>query len=130
MVTDGYTWQDPPDYWDNIVWPAYLEAHQHMLVNLNINEEAKKPEKGQAAIVDDDFGDYTSFGGPVDRLAVIPAETSTRQELFESLCKEVQSFFASMMQPSQRKQLPWYGQQEIFTRIWENLRAMVLYATR
>ena len=28
--------QDPPDYWDNIVWPAYLAAHRPLFVNGNI----------------------------------------------------------------------------------------------
>ncbi|KAI9600635.1 hypothetical protein H4Q26_000424 [Puccinia striiformis f. sp. tritici PST-130] len=29
-TADGMTWQDPPGYWDQIIWPAYLKAHGHM----------------------------------------------------------------------------------------------------
>jgi len=29
-TADGKTWQDPPEYWDQIIWPAYLLAHSHM----------------------------------------------------------------------------------------------------
>jgi nicotinamide/nicotinate riboside kinase len=28
--------QDPPNYWDNIVWPAYLSAHRPIFENGNI----------------------------------------------------------------------------------------------
>ncbi|KAJ3575354.1 hypothetical protein NP233_g1165 [Leucocoprinus birnbaumii] len=27
---EGDTWHDPPHYWEKIVWPAYIRAHQHM----------------------------------------------------------------------------------------------------
>ncbi|CCA74079.1 related to NRK1-Nicotinamide riboside kinase [Serendipita indica DSM 11827] len=26
--SEGSLWQDPPGYWDDIVWPAYLKAHK------------------------------------------------------------------------------------------------------
>lgn len=29
-TADGLTWRDPPEYWDQIIWPAYLLAHRHM----------------------------------------------------------------------------------------------------
>ncbi|KIJ67470.1 hypothetical protein HYDPIDRAFT_84316 [Hydnomerulius pinastri MD-312] len=29
-TAEGSLWQDPPGYWENIVYPAYLEAHQEM----------------------------------------------------------------------------------------------------
>ncbi|EKM54169.1 uncharacterized protein PHACADRAFT_185131 [Phanerochaete carnosa HHB-10118-sp] len=28
---EGALWQDPPLYWEQIVWPAYVHAHQDML---------------------------------------------------------------------------------------------------
>lgn len=33
---DGETWVDPPRYWDEIVWPAYLTAHQQMFVGHDV----------------------------------------------------------------------------------------------
>ncbi|KAL8293158.1 hypothetical protein RQP46_000852 [Phenoliferia psychrophenolica] len=27
-TAEGSLWQDPPGYWDDIVWPAYLSAHR------------------------------------------------------------------------------------------------------
>ena len=28
---EGTLWRDPPHYWEQIVWPAYVEAHEGML---------------------------------------------------------------------------------------------------
>ncbi|KAJ3568443.1 hypothetical protein NP233_g5714 [Leucocoprinus birnbaumii] len=30
---EGTLWRDPPHYWEQIVWPAYLEAHRDAFVN-------------------------------------------------------------------------------------------------
>lgn len=40
LDTDGETWVDPPEYWDQIVWPAYLVAHQQMFVDHNVETGA------------------------------------------------------------------------------------------
>ncbi|KAK4057044.1 ribosylnicotinamide kinase [Microbotryomycetes sp. JL221] len=32
-MSEGALWKDPPNYWDNIVWPAYLKAHRPLFVN-------------------------------------------------------------------------------------------------
>lgn len=28
---EGTLWRDPPHYWEQIVWPAYVAAHERML---------------------------------------------------------------------------------------------------
>ena len=28
---EGTLWRDPPEYWEQIVWPAYVAAHMHMV---------------------------------------------------------------------------------------------------
>ena len=28
---EGALWRDPPHYWEQIVWPAYVRAHADML---------------------------------------------------------------------------------------------------
>ncbi|KAM0753416.1 P-loop containing nucleoside triphosphate hydrolase protein [Meredithblackwellia eburnea MCA 4105] len=33
---EGALWRDPPNYWDNIVWPAFLKAHHHQFVSGNV----------------------------------------------------------------------------------------------
>ncbi|KAI0695952.1 P-loop containing nucleoside triphosphate hydrolase protein [Cerioporus squamosus] len=30
---EGSLWRDPPNYWEQIVWPAYVEAHEGILEN-------------------------------------------------------------------------------------------------
>jgi nicotinamide/nicotinate riboside kinase len=30
---EGTFWRDPPDYWENIVWPAYVDAHSRIFEN-------------------------------------------------------------------------------------------------
>ncbi|KAJ8453749.1 hypothetical protein ONZ45_g19584 [Pleurotus djamor] len=30
VTPEGDTWRDPPQYWENIVWPAYQDAHKHL----------------------------------------------------------------------------------------------------
>lgn len=44
MMSDpeGTFWQDPPHYWENIVYPAYLEAHKDVFENGDV--ENGKPE--------------------------------------------------------------------------------------
>ncbi|RPA97127.1 P-loop containing nucleoside triphosphate hydrolase protein [Choiromyces venosus 120613-1] len=37
-TVEGY-WQDPPGYWDQIVWPNYLKAHKHLFVNGDVEGE-------------------------------------------------------------------------------------------
>lgn len=34
-------WRDPPLYWENIAWPAYVAAHQNMFENGDV--ESGKP---------------------------------------------------------------------------------------
>jgi hypothetical protein len=35
-------WRDPPGYWEQIVWPAYIEGHQDLFANGDV-------EKGELA---------------------------------------------------------------------------------
>ena len=30
---EGSLWRDPPNYWENIVYPAYLNAHKDIFTN-------------------------------------------------------------------------------------------------
>jgi nicotinamide/nicotinate riboside kinase len=34
-LTDAGTWQDPPNYFENVVWPSYLKYNIHVLENLD-----------------------------------------------------------------------------------------------
>ncbi|KAL4266551.1 P-loop containing nucleoside triphosphate hydrolase [Pleurotus pulmonarius] len=32
-TAEGALWRDPPQYWENIVYPAYVEAHRHLFAD-------------------------------------------------------------------------------------------------
>jgi nicotinamide/nicotinate riboside kinase len=80
FVLAGYVWQDPPGYWDNVVWPAYYETHQHLFSNHDV-------EHGDPVATDDlpRFDKY-SFGPPVPRLIALKTQGQTITELIESAC--------------------------------------------
>ncbi|WFD45252.1 hypothetical protein MPSI1_003933 [Malassezia psittaci] len=64
VLDDGQVWEDPPFYFDAIVWPAYLEAHAKMFTNQNV--ESGQPIRTETREFD---------GGPVPHLNVIEAQT-------------------------------------------------------
>jgi nicotinamide/nicotinate riboside kinase len=41
---EGSLWRDPPNYWEQIVWPAYVRAHTDMLEGGDI-EHGRPTEK-------------------------------------------------------------------------------------
>ncbi|KIY43298.1 P-loop containing nucleoside triphosphate hydrolase protein [Fistulina hepatica ATCC 64428] len=36
----GTLWRDPPHYWEQIVWPAYVEAHKHLFAGGDVKRGA------------------------------------------------------------------------------------------
>ncbi len=38
---EGTFWRDPPNYWEQIVWPAYVHAHEGIVENGDV--ELGKP---------------------------------------------------------------------------------------
>lgn len=78
VLDDGDVWEDPPFYFDEIVWPAYLEAHQRMFERGDV--EAGKPIAAN---------ERTEDGGPVPRLCVIEAERHSTDEVVGEVCQAV-----------------------------------------
>lgn len=39
-TAEGSLWQDPPGYWDDIVWPAYVKAHKNMFAEGDVSSGA------------------------------------------------------------------------------------------
>jgi nicotinamide/nicotinate riboside kinase len=90
-LADGYIWSDPPNYWENVVWPAYLKAHKHLFVDGDIN--------GDAVQINSDSGSptprylaTTTARRPVAGLIVLPAEDETLERLVEISCIELKAF--------------------------------------
>ena len=41
---EGALWRDPPNYWEEIIWPAYVRAHTDMLQDGDL-EHGRPTEK-------------------------------------------------------------------------------------
>ena len=110
---EGSFWEDPPGYWDDIVWPAYLKAHRKMFQNNDV--EHGQPlvpplPSVQTAIMSEDTAlnpiadgvgsverntqilngkDEQICGEPVDGLNVFDAENMDMERLFINACERV-----------------------------------------
>ncbi|KAI5477222.1 hypothetical protein MNV49_006595 [Pseudohyphozyma bogoriensis] len=69
-TAEGSLWRDPPDYWDNIVWPAYLKAHRPIFIDGNV--ESGQPDHSK-----------------VDGLVVYEASELGMDAMLEKTCEEV-----------------------------------------
>ena len=47
---EGTLWRDPPHYWEDIVYPAYLEAHKDVFENGDV-ENGKPVSKVEDLLV-------------------------------------------------------------------------------
>ncbi|KAK0528264.1 ribosylnicotinamide kinase [Tilletia horrida] len=56
-------WQDPPGYYDNIVWPAYVLAHKGMFENEDVENGALRPAPLPEEYPNDSFNGSASTEG-------------------------------------------------------------------
>ncbi|KAG8880778.1 ribosylnicotinamide kinase [Tulasnella sp. 331] len=66
---EGSLWRDPPNYWENIVWPAYIRAHEHAFEGGDVQHG--KPN------------------GKIRDLVVLDGETTGMTELFDQACERI-----------------------------------------
>jgi len=81
VLEDGEVWEDPPFYFDEIVWPAYVEAHRRMF-------EQGDVEHG--ALVKTTTNDAPD-GGPVKDMVLLEAEGYTKEQACRSACEHILS---------------------------------------
>jgi len=110
---EGSFWEDPPGYWGDIVWPAYLKAHRKMFQNNDVEHgQPLVPPLPfvQMAITGEGTGlnqmvdgvgsverntqilngkDEQICGEPVDGLNVFDAENMDMERLFINACERV-----------------------------------------
>jgi hypothetical protein len=112
---EGSYWEDPPGYWDGIVWPAYLKAHVKMFQNDDVEHGEpllrQVPVTREAALIEgpgsnpavDGIESVESIQGdedniangedeqirgvPVDRLHLFDAENMGMEGLFVAACE-------------------------------------------
>lgn len=66
---EGGFWRDPPNYWEQIVWPAYVNAHKDILENGDV-------ELGKS-------------NGKVADLEIIEGLEKTMDETVEFVCEKL-----------------------------------------
>ena len=109
---EGAFWQDPPGYWNDIVWPAYLKAHSKMFRNNDVEHgEAltpllplRKKDMVEYAVLNTvangvdiaeveetivNGKDERTCGAPVDKLNVFDAESMGMEGLFITACERI-----------------------------------------
>ena len=72
MQTDpeGSLWRDPPLYWEQIVYPAYVRAHQGLFEGGDVEE-----------------GPFTTEAK--SRLLLLEGQKMSMQELLDSCCQAI-----------------------------------------
>ncbi|CUA66811.1 Nicotinamide riboside kinase [Rhizoctonia solani] len=48
---EGTLWRDPPNYWEQIVYPAYAKAHRHLFKNEDVEKGDLAPEYGSELLL-------------------------------------------------------------------------------
>ena len=66
---EGALWRDPPEYWEQIVWPAYVRAHKDVFENGDL-------EHGAPA-------------GKVDRLVLIEGLEQSMSDVVDNVCNRL-----------------------------------------
>ncbi|WFD32966.1 FACT complex subunit [Malassezia sp. CBS 17886] len=82
VLEDGEVWEDPPFYFDEIVWPAFREAHAGMFVDGDVERGA--PVRTPCATPRD--------GGPVPDVVLVEAEHCPAAVVTDKVCEAVMRF--------------------------------------
>lgn len=45
-ISDDSFWKDPPECFENIVWPAYLDSHSKLFQNNDVEHDPVKDDMG------------------------------------------------------------------------------------
>ncbi|KAH7339636.1 P-loop containing nucleoside triphosphate hydrolase protein [Rhizoctonia solani] len=60
-TAEGALWRDPPHYWEQIVYPAYVNAHKHLFKGEDVEKGELTPEYANALLLlrGEGYGDQT-----------------------------------------------------------------------
>jgi nicotinamide/nicotinate riboside kinase len=96
---EGSLWRDPPHYWEQIVWPAYVEAHTGLFAAGDLARGAPAPvaPSTSAAVLDGDSVPHD--GGPVKDLVVVEALEHSMGEIVDLACALLQKAVEASRQP-------------------------------
>lgn len=97
LAKAGDVWQDPPHYFDNIVYPAYVDAHKHLFTDQDVEKGQLAPDWYRRVM-----GRHAVAGEEDDKVAEVftPAEGSEGMQemvakglerIYEVACKSTSS---------------------------------------
>lgn len=69
-------WQDPPNYWEQIIYPAYLEAHREAFVDGDV-EHGRPNDKVEGLVLLETL--EMGMGEAVDRCCRVLKETALKR---------------------------------------------------
>lgn len=81
---EGSLWKDPPNYWEQIVYPAYVEAHQGLFEGGDVEHGKPKSSSESTPRVDDLFlieGTEIGMAEMLDRCCKILEELVQRKRI-------------------------------------------------
>ncbi|GBE81478.1 Nicotinamide riboside kinase [Sparassis crispa] len=70
-TAEGTLWKDPPNYWEQIVWPAYVDAHSRIVENGDVEHGQPNGAVPGLILID---GLEMKMGDMVERVCVRLAE--------------------------------------------------------
>ncbi|PWN38400.1 P-loop containing nucleoside triphosphate hydrolase protein [Meira miltonrushii] len=81
-TAENTVWQDPPGYFEHVIWPGYVQAHKNMFVNEDI-------EHGSLVDVKED---QPTDGAPVKNLLLIEGQGTHINDVVKSSVNEIVRF--------------------------------------
>lgn len=72
---EGTLWRDPPHYWEQIVYPAYVKAHAHLFVSGDLENGPLEPEAQEKR-----------------RIELLEADKMSMAELLDATCSAILEF--------------------------------------
>jgi hypothetical protein len=105
-LADGYIWSHPPNYWENVVWPAYLKAHKDLFAEGAVNRDAVRINSDSGSPTPNSMATATARR-PVAGLIVLPAEDETLERLIEISCIELKAFQTTLIEGATDWRFVW-----------------------
>lgn len=72
---EGTLWRDPPHYWEQIVYPAYVKAHSHLFIAGDLEN-----------------GDLDPSAQEKRRIELLEADKMSMAELLDATCNAILEF--------------------------------------
>jgi len=88
-TAEGALWRDPPHYWEDIVWPAYVQASAGLFVNGDVENGAAASAPQVESTAEGEWQGEGETGGarPVKDLLLVEALKMSMDEMVDRVCE-------------------------------------------